>query len=142
VPGGVWSTRRRGATGPGPLARNFSCLFSLPGTAARVSERTGNVADDRAENQSDCWSAMAPRSGFWSDLKTARWVVVPGRSRSLPSFPPVTVISGSVFSSHSPGSRFVAYKLDSFHPSHLIPAPAQSLCSPPLHLPSHPITNG
>lgn len=63
-------------------------------------------------------------------IKTGRWVIVPGMSDSLSSSPPVTVISGSVFSSHSLGSRLVAYKLHSFHPSYFIPVSAQSFFAP------------
>ena len=86
--------------------------------------------------------ARVPVRGFWSDLKTGRWVVVPGRSLLLSPSPTVTVIIGSVFSSHSLVARLVAYKLDFLHPSHFFPAPAQSLCTPPLHILSHPVTNG
>ena len=70
-------------------------------------------------------SVLSSRLGFWSDLKTGRWVVVPGESPSLSlsSPPPVTLIPDSLFSSHSLVSRLVAYKLDSFHSSHFISSP-------------------
>lgn len=89
-------------------------------------QQADHVVQRRLGNRADCFamSAMSSRRGFWSDLKTGRWVVVPGRFLlSLFAFPGDRN-SGSLFSSHSLGSCLVAYKLDSFHPSHFISSPA------------------
>lgn len=103
------------------------------GTVARHPQRTGDVGKvascaehrrQRANVRPDRLTLSTMSSRFASDLVSGRWVVVPGRSRPLSSYSLASLISCSLFSSHSPGPHFPAYKLDCFHPSYFVSSPA------------------
>jgi hypothetical protein len=107
------------------------CVYgrALSQIAPRVectSRASGRSRPRMADERAECFrmSVMSSRRGFWSDLKTGRWVVVPGKSRSLSPHFLLTLIPRSLLSSHSLGSPLVAYKLVSFHPSNFISSPA------------------